>query len=91
CGYIGTALAEQWQMQGHFVTGTTTRPERRAALQFQCSHNQRSQLFRKGEDTALAGEASPVDWQAQVPGDLRKKRYLSFWKRAFLKSFTVIQ
>ncbi len=33
CGYVGTALAAQWQLQGHFVTGTTTRPERATALQ----------------------------------------------------------
>ncbi len=24
CGYVGSALAESWQEQGHFVTGTTT-------------------------------------------------------------------
>ena len=33
CGYVGTALADQWQAQGHFVTGTTTRRERSAALE----------------------------------------------------------
>ncbi len=28
CGYVGNALAETWQEQGHFVTGTTTSTER---------------------------------------------------------------
>jgi nucleoside-diphosphate-sugar epimerase len=32
CGYVGTALAEYWQEQGHLVTGTTTSPERVALL-----------------------------------------------------------
>ncbi len=32
CGYVGKALADGWQEQGHFVTGTTTSKERIAAL-----------------------------------------------------------
>ena len=32
CGYVGAALAYHWQEQGHFVTGTTTSPERFASL-----------------------------------------------------------
>lgn len=28
CGYVGSVLADYWQAQGHFVTGTTTSPER---------------------------------------------------------------
>jgi nucleoside-diphosphate-sugar epimerase len=28
CGYVGVALADCWQAQGHFVTGTTTSRER---------------------------------------------------------------
>ena len=32
CGYVGTALAYHWQERGHFVTGTTTSPERLASL-----------------------------------------------------------
>jgi nucleoside-diphosphate-sugar epimerase len=32
CGYVGKALAEIWQEQGHFVTGTTTSRERIPAL-----------------------------------------------------------
>ena len=32
CGYVGSALAESWQEQGHFVTGTTTSKERIASL-----------------------------------------------------------
>jgi nucleoside-diphosphate-sugar epimerase len=32
CGYVGSALADSWQEQGHFVTGTTTSPERIATL-----------------------------------------------------------
>jgi nucleoside-diphosphate-sugar epimerase len=32
CGYVGGALADHWQEQGHFVTGTTTSRERVPAL-----------------------------------------------------------
>ncbi|MEM9271635.1 MAG: SDR family oxidoreductase [Cyanobacteria bacterium P01_F01_bin.143] len=32
CGYVGSALAYNWQEQGHFVTGTTTSRERVAIL-----------------------------------------------------------
>ncbi len=32
CGYVGGALADCWQEQGHFVTGTTTRNYRVAAI-----------------------------------------------------------
>ncbi len=32
CGYVGSALADYWQEQGHFVTGTTTSSERVASL-----------------------------------------------------------
>ncbi|MCY7368694.1 MAG: SDR family oxidoreductase [Chamaesiphon sp.] len=32
CGYVGSALADYWQDQGHFVTGTTTSTERVASL-----------------------------------------------------------
>jgi nucleoside-diphosphate-sugar epimerase len=32
CGYVGSALADYWQEQGHFVTGTTTSRERVASL-----------------------------------------------------------
>ncbi len=32
CGYVGSALADYWQGQGHFVTGTTTSWERVASL-----------------------------------------------------------
>jgi nucleoside-diphosphate-sugar epimerase len=32
CGYVGSALANYWQEQGHFVTGTTTSTERVASL-----------------------------------------------------------
>jgi nucleoside-diphosphate-sugar epimerase len=32
CGYVGSALADYWQTQGHFVTGTTTSRSRLAAL-----------------------------------------------------------
>ena len=33
CGYVGSALAEYWQQQGHRVTGTTTRAERIKVLE----------------------------------------------------------
>ncbi len=32
CGYVGSALADYWQEQGHFVTGTTTSWQRVAPL-----------------------------------------------------------
>jgi nucleoside-diphosphate-sugar epimerase len=32
CGYVGSALAEHWQEQGHFVTGTTTNRKREFLL-----------------------------------------------------------
>jgi nucleoside-diphosphate-sugar epimerase len=32
CGYVGSALADHWQEQGHLITGTTTSQERVAAL-----------------------------------------------------------
>jgi nucleoside-diphosphate-sugar epimerase len=32
CGYVGGTLADDWQDQGHFVTGTTTSRNRVAAL-----------------------------------------------------------
>jgi nucleoside-diphosphate-sugar epimerase len=32
CGYVGSALADYWQDQGHFVTGTTTSREKVASL-----------------------------------------------------------
>lgn len=32
CGYVGCALADYWQEQGHFVTGTTTNWKRVASL-----------------------------------------------------------
>ncbi len=32
CGYVGSALAEYWQEQGHFVTGTTTSSKREFLL-----------------------------------------------------------
>jgi nucleoside-diphosphate-sugar epimerase len=33
CGYVGSALADCWQEQGHIVTGTTTSRERVAPLE----------------------------------------------------------
>ncbi len=32
CGYVGSALGQYWQEQGHYVTGTTTSGERVASL-----------------------------------------------------------
>jgi UDP-N-acetyl-D-mannosaminuronate dehydrogenase len=32
CGYVGSTLADYWQEQGHFVTGTTTSRERVPSL-----------------------------------------------------------
>ena len=33
CGYVGTAVADYWQHQNHFITATTTSPKRIAELQ----------------------------------------------------------
>ena len=33
CGYVGTAVADYWQQQGHFITATTTSRERLGVLQ----------------------------------------------------------
>jgi nucleoside-diphosphate-sugar epimerase len=33
CGYVGTALANYWQQQGHFITATTTTKNRLGTLQ----------------------------------------------------------
>ncbi len=33
CGYVGTALADYWQQQGHFITATTTSRQRLGVLQ----------------------------------------------------------
>ncbi|MEM9088386.1 MAG: SDR family oxidoreductase [Cyanobacteria bacterium P01_F01_bin.53] len=46
CGYVGSALASAWQVQGHFVTGTTTRQERVTSLQPLLS----KVVLMKGED-----------------------------------------
>jgi nucleoside-diphosphate-sugar epimerase len=46
CGYVGSALAENWQEQGHFVTGTTTSQERIISLAATLS----KAVLAKGED-----------------------------------------
>lgn len=46
CGYVGSALANFWQEQGHFVTGTTTSKERVASL----SENVAKAVLMKGDD-----------------------------------------
>ncbi len=46
CGYVGNALAESWQEQGHFVTGTTTSRERISAL----ATNLSKAVIAKGSD-----------------------------------------
>ena len=40
CGYVGAVLAEYWQQQGHWVTGTTTQPDRVPVLQSVLSNAQ---------------------------------------------------
>jgi nucleoside-diphosphate-sugar epimerase len=46
CGYVGSALADCWQEQGHFVTGTTTSRERVASL----SETVSKAVLMKGDD-----------------------------------------
>ena len=55
CGYVGAALAAQWQEQGHFITGTTTSRERVSALEDMVS----KALVMKGDDAAA------VQWVVQ--------------------------
>jgi nucleoside-diphosphate-sugar epimerase len=46
CGYVGSALADYWQEQGHCVTGTTTSQERVAQLSAAIS----KVVLMKGDD-----------------------------------------
>ena len=46
CGYVGSALADCWQEQGHFVTGTTTSRNRVASL----SETVSKAVLMKGND-----------------------------------------
>ncbi len=46
CGYVGSALADCWQEQGHSVTGTTTSRERVASL----SENVSKAVLMRGDD-----------------------------------------
>jgi nucleoside-diphosphate-sugar epimerase len=48
CGYVGSALADCWQEQGHFVTGTTTSRERVTSLSKIVSNA----VLMKGDDLA---------------------------------------
>ena len=50
CGYVGTALAEYWQEQGHLVTGTTTSPDRVALL----SETVSTAVVMKGNDLRVS-------------------------------------
>ncbi|WP_309732411.1 SDR family oxidoreductase [Chamaesiphon sp. OTE_75_metabat_556] len=50
CGYVGTALAEYWQEQGHLVTGTTTSPDRVALL----SKTVSTAVVMKGNDLRVS-------------------------------------
>jgi nucleoside-diphosphate-sugar epimerase len=50
CGYVGTALAEYWQEQGHLVTGTTTSPDRLALL----SETVSTAVVMKGNDLRVS-------------------------------------
>jgi nucleoside-diphosphate-sugar epimerase len=50
CGYVGTALAEYWQEQGHSVTGTTTSPDRVALL----SETVSTAVVMKGNDLRVS-------------------------------------
>ena len=61
CGYVGGALANYWQEQGHVVTGTTTRSYRLAAMNSTVS----TAVVMKGDDLTavqalLAGQHTLV-------------------------------
>lgn len=65
CGYVGGALAEFWQAQGHFVTGTTTTQNRVGLLSenlsrvvvMRGSDRQAMQSLLQGQDTVLVSVA----------------------------------
>jgi nucleoside-diphosphate-sugar epimerase len=65
CGYVGINIADYWQDQGHFVTGTTTSRNRVAALASNVSKvlvmkgNDLNaiQLLLKGQDTLVVSVA----------------------------------
>ncbi len=65
CGYMGSALAEYWQEQGHFLTGTTTSWERVASLSEVVSQvvlmkgddASAVQSFLQGQDTVVVSVA----------------------------------
>ena len=83
CGYVGSALAEYWQEQGHFVTGTTTSPERVAALAETVSQavvvkgNDLSGLrsLLQGQDTLVVSVA-PTGFQ-EADGSTYEATYLT--------------
>ena len=72
CGYVGCAIADYWQKQGHFVTGTTTNWKRVASLSGFVS-----QVFlMKGDDAdavesmSWAGRDEPCASSILVESDL---------------------
>jgi nucleoside-diphosphate-sugar epimerase len=58
CGYVGLAAAKAWRRQGHRVSATTTRPERRAEL---VAHVDGARLFAAGGDHADLGGLDGID------------------------------
>ena len=83
CGYVGSALAEYWQEQGHFVTGTTTSTERVALLSKTVSQavviegNDLSGLrsLLQGQDTLVVSVA-PTGFQ-EADGSTYEATYLT--------------
>jgi nucleoside-diphosphate-sugar epimerase len=74
CGYVGSALAEHWQEQGHFVTGTTTSRAREFLLaeavskvvvmsgdNFKAIHS-----LLQGQNTLVVSVAPSGAWEADM-------------------------
>lgn len=82
CGYVGTALANFWHQQGHFVTATTTRSERVAEVEAVADRA----LVMRGDDSeamrslvqhhdTIAVTVAPIS-DRQVDAETYRKTYI---------------
>ena len=58
CGYVGSAVASHFRLQGHEVVGTTTSPERLAEL---CDLVDHPRIYRAGDPMADASFLEHLD------------------------------
>ncbi len=83
CGYVGTALADYWQQQGHFITATTTTQERLGLLQQLVSqvvvmrgdNLSAMQSLVQNQDTIVVSVAPTAD--RQVDANIYEDTYLA--------------